>query len=136
VTERPESAPGPKKPSPLPGLPVARPHRFPRDAPERPPYRVRARNRKVESDWKRLAEAMPDEMNACWDHLAHTPLRDLGDRCHKLEGVRAAGVWQYKVTLGHSHRVWYRVDNDEICVLVIEASLDHPKKYPGGKSAT
>ena len=124
-----------KKP-PLPGMPLAKPRPYPKSAPSRPPYRVRARNRKVEEDWDRLAESMREEMTACWDFISSTPLRDIGEKCHELVGTKAAGTWQYKLTAGHRYRVWYRVTENEVCVLVIQVFNEHPTKYPGGKSAS
>jgi mRNA-degrading endonuclease RelE of RelBE toxin-antitoxin system len=120
----------------LPGVPLARPRLYPKSAPSRPSYRVRAKNKRVEEDWDRLAESMPDELTKCWDFISSTPLRDIGDRCHELEGPKAAGTWQYKLTSGHKYRVWYRVTSGEVCVLVIQVFDDHPTKYPGGKSSS
>jgi hypothetical protein len=69
---------------------------------------------------------MPDEMAACWDHLASTPTLVISNgRCHRLRGS-LRNVWQYKPSTGYNQRVWCQVDEDELVVLVTAVHDTHP----------
>ncbi|MGO9179306.1 MAG: type II toxin-antitoxin system RelE family toxin [Candidatus Limnocylindrales bacterium] len=59
--------------------------------------------------------------------MANSPTMPLGDRCHELKGP-FRGIWQFKVTMGHNYRVWYKPDVEASAVLVVKVALTHPRE--------
>ena len=105
-----------------PGVPLRRPT-HPATAPR---YHVRIKSLTERARWEALAIELPDEMTACWDHLANSPTAMLpNERCHRLKGALAT-IWQYKPTTGHNKRVWYTVDDAQRRVLVTAVYEQHP----------
>lgn len=108
--------------------PYVRRPQGPRQPPGAFPYQVRASNRSVAERWERLVTRFQGNARRCFDHLARTPHRptlDLG-RCGPLlaRAFRERGIWQYEV--GGAARVWYRVDEEQMIVEIVEVHLGHP----------
>jgi mRNA-degrading endonuclease RelE of RelBE toxin-antitoxin system len=107
---------------PTEGVPLRRPVH----PTAKPPYHVRIWDQAQRERWETIAAVMPEEMTACWDHLAYRPGFVLPNgRCHELRGSYR-GIWQYKPSTGHNYRVWYRFDEKEKTVLVTQVYDHHP----------
>jgi hypothetical protein len=90
------------------------------------PYRVRGKNRSIETEWERLIVQYRNEVRACFDWLASHPTHRLPGRCEPLKGKYARlGLWQYEV--GGGCRVWYRVREEDRAVVVTNVWIGHPK---------
>jgi len=91
------------------------------------PYQVRCTNQSVEADWDALCATLANNARRCFDHLATTPHARPTDtgRVTPLKG-RYTGSYQYEV--GAAARVWYRVDQEHMVVVVHRVSIGHPKE--------
>ncbi len=98
----------------------------PPDAPRPFPYRVRANNRSVERDWDSMARTHATNLRKCFDHLATNPTgRPIDTGRVTALGGRLAGLYEYEVA--GAARVVYKVDEAEKIVIVVLATLGHPK---------
>lgn len=103
----------------------------PRPTP-RTPYRVIALNRQVLSDWNMLVQTRRDVAIRCWDHLANTPLEQVGGRYTRLKANLAwcdfrgerLPSWQYEI----DRRARVRVGIGETYVVIIHVSAGHPRE--------
>ncbi len=66
----------------------------------------------IAKDWYKLQDSLPDAMERCKKFLQESPLNrfESGGRLKKLKG-KQEGFLQYDID--YSHRVWYKVDNEE-----------------------
>jgi hypothetical protein len=104
--------------------------------PRRGEWELRFATSDAADGWEQLCSQAAGPTRECFDALSRDP-RDRGSsagRIHQLKGQlatrdikgRKLEQWQYEVT--GAGRVWYCIDDANLRVLLVLASVGHPKE--------
>ncbi len=90
------------------------------------PYEVRCKNTSVNSDWEVMCSQIPNNARRCFDHMATDP-QSKPTNANRVTALAGAyeGLYEYEVSGGG--RVFYQVNVVEHQVIIVLASMGHPK---------